>query len=313
MVGAGRNSILMSNTAAGFPHVLLGTGRPVDVGISKLEAQVYMGRLDRSKYFPDQSHAYLYALLVDYEPLWAPGLYLGFGYASVRSRVGFTGGANPNGLLSAFGRWVFPQIGFEVYGELARDDYGSLKDFLREPDHSMAFTVGLQKVWASSGRWVRVRVEDTDLASLVGPRPWRPSPVPYYTHPYNLSYTNGGQYIGTPIGPGGSGQYLGVDVLTPSGWYGGYLERVRRHEDVYLYVLGGPPERNDVELTAGVRHVRSFGTLGLGVDLAVSRRLSRDLSVGAETAARLAVELTWSPAPRAPPPRPADAEPWAAR
>lgn len=35
-----RSSILMSNTAAGFPHAVAGTGRPVDVGIGKLEAQV---------------------------------------------------------------------------------------------------------------------------------------------------------------------------------------------------------------------------------------------------------------------------------
>jgi len=297
-----RNSILMSNTAAGFPHAFAGTGRPVEIGIGRLEAQAYMGRLDRSKYFPDRSHPYFYALVVDYEPRWVPGLFLGAAYVNLRSCACLSGGVDPNGLVSAFGRWVFPEAGFEVYGEWAREDWAAnFADLMREPDHAQAFTIGLQRVWVASGRWVRVRAEATDLAPLRPPRDWRPGPVMYYIHGGNLSYTNGGQLIGAAIGPGGSSQYLGVDVLTPSGWYGGYLERIRRHEDVYLYSLGGPPALNDVELTAGVRHVRSFETLDLAVELAFSYRYSRDFVAGIQTNARLAVELAfWGPSRGAP-------------
>ncbi len=311
-----RNSILMSDTAPGFPHAFAGTGRPVDIGIGRLEGQVYLGRLDRSRYFPDPSLAYLTALLLDYEPLWVPGLYVGFGYVIVRSRIALTSGANTNGLFSLYGRWVFPQAGVEVYGELARDDWAAdFQDLMREPDHAMGFTIGLQRVWALASHWVRVRVEATDLAPLRPPRSWRPAPVAFYTHGDNLFYTDDGQYIGAAIGPGASAEFLGVDVLTRSGWYGGYLERIRRNEDVYLYTLGGPPARNDVELAAGVRHVRALGKLVLSVDLALRHRYSRNLQPGTENDARLAVELTYSPPPReaAPPPRPAGEEPWAAR
>jgi hypothetical protein len=85
-------------------------------------------------------------------------------------------------------------------------------------------------------------------------------------------------------------------VLTASGWYGGYFERVRRNHFVFLYVLGAPPNKGDVELTLGFRHVRSFGVLDLGVKLAGSYRYNRDF-IGNEANVHLGVELTlWPPA-----------------
>jgi len=290
-----RNSILMSNTAAGFPHALLGTGRPVDIGIGNLEAQVYMGRLDRSKYFTDRGHAWFYGLVMDYEPRWVPGLYLGIAGVNLKTCACLSSATDSNSLVGAYWRWVFPPVGFEVYGEWTREDYaGSYQDFMREPDHSQGLTLGLQKVWAGGGNWVRFRAEATDVAPLQPPLEFRPA-VTYYIHGGNLSYTNGGQLIGAAIGPGGSSQYLGLDVLTCSGWYGGYLERVRRHEDVYLYQLAGKNVKDDVEITAGLRYGRSFGILDLGVDLAFSHRYSWDF-MGGVTNAHLGVELTlWPP------------------
>jgi hypothetical protein len=294
------NSILMSNTAAGFPHAFLGTARPVDIGIGKLEAQVYMGRLDRSKYFPDQGHAWFYALIMDYEPRWVPGLYLGLAWVNLKTCACLEGAVDSNSLAGLYGRWVFPPVGFEVYGEWMREDYaGSWQDFMMQPDHSQGFTLGLQKVWAGSGNWVRFRAEATDVAPLRPPLEYRPA-VTYYVHGGNLSYTNGGQLIGAAIGPGGSSQYLGVDLLTNSGWYGGYLERVRRHEDVYLYQLAGQMVKDDAEITVGLRYVHSFGILDLGVDLAFSHRYGWDF-MGSATNAHLGVELTLWP-PRTGPP-----------
>ncbi len=291
-----RNSILMSNTAAGFPHALLGTGRPVDVGIGNLEAHVYMGRLDRSKYFSDQSHAWFYGLVMTYEPRWVPGLYLGFTGVNLKDCACLRSGNDTNSLLGLYGRWVFPSAGFEVYAEWTREDrLRWMSEFLKHIDHSAAGTVGLQKVWTEPGYWVRLLAEATDTGPSAPPQPARGA-VAYYTHTGNLSYTNGGQLLGTGIGPGASGQYLGVDVLTPSGWYGAYLERVRRNDYVFLYMLGAPPDRDDVELTLGFRYARSLGMLDLGVNLAGSLRYNRDF-IETERNVHLAVEVTFWPPP----------------
>ena len=290
-----RNSILMSNTAAGFPHALLGTGRPVDIGIGKLEAQLYMGRLDRSRYFTDQGHAWFYGLVMDYEPRWVRGLYLGLAGANLKNCACVSTSGDTNSLFALYWRWVFPPAGFEIYGEWTREDYASnLADVVRQLDHSSGYTLGLQKVWAGPGSWVRLLTELTDTEPSEPPQPGRPA-VAYYTHGSNLSYTNGGQLIGTGAGPGASSQYLAVDVLTPSGWYGGYFERVRRNHFAFLYVLGAPPNKGDVELTLGLRHVRSLGMLDLGLNLAGSYRYNRDF-IGNEANVHLGVEVTLWPA-----------------
>jgi hypothetical protein len=122
--------------------------------------------------------------------------------------------------------------------------------------------------------------------------------VAYYTHAGNLSYTNGGQLIGAGAGAGASSQYLAVDVLTRSGWYGGYFERVRRNNFVFLYILGAPIWNDDVELTLGFRYGRSFGMLDLGVKLAGSVRYHRDFSHGTEYNANLGLEVTLWPLAR---------------
>jgi hypothetical protein len=112
-------------------------------------------------------------------------------------------------------------------------------------------------------------------------------------HGGNTGYTNRGQIVGSAIGPGGSTQYLGVDVLTPSGWYGGWLERTRRN-DVYFMWTGGPRGGEDVEVGGGLRYVKSLGPFDLGALAVLQFRGAHD---GLPDATNLHAEfqLTWWP------------------
>src|SRR5690606_1469244 len=87
----------------------------------------------------------LAGIVVDYEPRWLPGFFLGFARAYlaympreglsmleyieqpyVRIRENPQGVGNPladNQLFSIFARWAFPEVGFEVYAEWAREDH----------------------------------------------------------------------------------------------------------------------------------------------------------------------------------------------
>jgi hypothetical protein len=232
---------------------------------------------------------------MDYEPRWVPGLYLGLAGVNLKNCACLSTSGDTNSLFALYWRWVFPSVGFETYGEWTREDFGAkVGDLKGQFDHSAGYTLGLQKVWAERGYWVRLVGEVTDTGPSAPPQPGRPA-VAYYTHGGNLSYTNGGQLIGTGTGAGASSQYLAVDVLTSSGWYGAYFERVRRNNFVFLYLLGAPLHEDDVELTLGFRYVRSFGMLDLGVNLAASRRYNRDF-IRNEGNAHLGVELTfWGP------------------
>jgi hypothetical protein len=182
----------------------------------------------------------------------------------------------------------------EVYGEWTKDDgWANFNDLSKELDHAAGYTLGLQKVFLGSDYWVRLIAEITDNAIPRPSREFRVNPTAYYTHPANTNYTNGGQILGSAIGPGSSTQYLGVDVLTPSGWYGGWLERTRRN-DVYYMSIGGPKGENDVEVGGGLRYVKSLGEFDLGALAGFYSRGTHD-GIPALFNFHAEFQLTWWP------------------
>jgi hypothetical protein len=298
-----RNGIAMSSAAAGFPHVFLGTTRPADVWIGTVEAKVLWGRLDRSRYVPDPTHPLLTALVLDYTPRWLPRLSVGLArvhlqvWDRLRLRDWFpflqsfekktlasvyddpTGdNARDNQLASVFARWTFPGSALELYGEFAREDHeNSWEMFIREPDHSAAWTLGMQKVFRAGARSVRLEAEATNLQMLFPAGNPRGNPV-YYTHGNDLSYTYQGQLLGAWIGPGADAQHLAVDVFDGRGRIGGYLERVRRNDAVYWLTIDpqGRGISHDTEVTAAVRQVFFAGPVDLSWEAAASYRWNRD-------------------------------------
>jgi len=305
-----RQAILLSNSAPGFPRVFLGTGRPVDIGIGRIEFTWFWGGLRESGFF-DQSDSndtkYVTALAFDLEVDPVPGLYVGGArlfYLDWPSRgiragdlflplQGITKSSqvtpeNPSGndnrdqLLSLFARWVFPASGFEVYGEWARNDHaGTLRDFVLQPEHSQGYTFGLQKAWAFDGRSIlRARAELIHLEqskTLLA----RATPT-YYVHSIvSGGFTNRGQVVGAAIGPGGDGQFVGVDWFHRRGSVGGFVRRDVHDNDTYYRLvrsnaIPGFPPINDVELTVGGQARLFLGAVALSATLAVGREWNRD-------------------------------------
>lgn len=287
-----RHAVLLTNNAPGFPHAYLGTARPVDIWIGALEAEWFVGSLTRSKYHldPYATPAFTGLALV-YQPRWVHGLYLGVGRTYVESweslrddwflsvlegpDKGLAGGDNPsdNQMLSAWFRWVMTDV--ELYGEFAQDDFHpNLVARTKEPDRCAAWNLGFQKRIASGDRWWRVVGELAKTAS--NRRGSRSCSV--YLHGRNGDYTHEGQLLGDWIGPGADSQYLGVDVFTQGGRFGGFVERVRRNQEVY-WQLGTPDEikgRDDAELVLGLRHVLLLRAAELSWNLAAGRRFNRD-------------------------------------
>ena len=293
----------MSSAGAGFPHAFLGTSRPADIWIGTVEAKVLWGRLDCSDYLPNPTHPLLTALVVDYTPRWLPRLSVGlsrvqlqvwedlrfqdwfpflqsFEKKNLKSLYDDPTGDNPNDnqLASVFGRWVFPASGLEIFFEWAREDHeNSWEMLIREPDHTQAYTLGLQKVFRRGDRWVRLHGEYTDLQEFRPASSVRGNPT-YYLHGRDLSYTYQGQLLGAWIGPGADSQILAVDVFNRKGRIGGYLERVRRNEVVYWEVID--PQQldisHDTEVTAAVRQVFFAGPVDVSWEAGASYRWNRD-------------------------------------
>lgn len=323
---AQRHPILMSNTAPGFPHADLGTGRPVRTPIGWVESRLVWGALSESEYFDTvatNGRRFFAGLTAAIEPRWLPGLTLGAGrvfympWDSVEAgdlvvglqavlKEGVADSINPSGdddrdqMLSLYARWVLPGSGFETYLEWSRNDHNwDLRDFILEPDHSQAFMAGFTKATPSGPNIWRVRGEVTHLERS---RTFqvRPNPV-YYTHYIvQQGYTHRGQLIGAGIGPSASSQYLGVDRYSPAGRLGLYAERVRYDNDAYYERFGPDPNiaylGHDVELTLGLTAVRFIGDLDVGGVLAASRELNRYFQVRNDvTNLRAEVAVAWRP------------------
>ena len=290
-----QNTLLMTNNADGFPHAFLGTVRPVDIWIGNLEADLWFGMLNRSKYFYTQDNAWFGAFTADLELRWVRGLYIGAAFVNLVSDL--CGGGcerNSNTLLGLYMRWVFPPAGVEVYAEWTREDAATdLGDFLKEMDHSAGYTLGLQKVFVGSDYWVRVLAELSDNDIPRPPRYWRDNPTSYYTHPGNTGYTNGGQILGAEMGPGASTQYLGVDVITKAGWFGGFLQRTRRNDVIFTY-SNPDGDYPDVEFGGGGRYVGTFGAFDLAAVAGIFQRWSHN-GIPNQLNFHGEVQLTWWP------------------
>lgn len=278
------NPLLMSGAAPGFPHVFLGTSRPVDVWIGDLAIEAVWGRLDESDYFdgdPENDHRLMAGVVAAIRPRGVNGLLLGFARAYHRTLppggMGLldyltepytdlwsnpAGGtfAGDNELFSLFARWVFPGSELEVYGEFARDDqWAGWDDLIQEPEHSGGITAGLQKLVpvgrGASPRRLRVAAEITSTNFSETQRSGRPE-VTFYTHSQvRQGHTHVGQLLGAPVGPSSDAQTFELDYLAER-WLAGFrFERVRYANDIYWRTFARSYTYNghDVELTGGAR------------------------------------------------------------
>jgi hypothetical protein len=303
------NPIVFGNSAAGFPHVFAGTGRPLDIGIGALDFEVLWGRLEESEHFDadgTNDRRLIAGLIVDFEPVFAPGLYIGaarsylttippdgFGiddfflqpYTGVRENLpgAFAG---DNQIISVFGRFTAPGAGLEAWAEWARDDHWEdLEDLVKQPDHSQVYTFGMQKVFAQDDALLRIYGELTHLQAAITLRSFRP-PATFYTNgSVRQGYTHRGQLLGAGIGPGSDMQIIGADWLAAWGRSGLFLQRTRFDDDAYYanYARFYGQNGHDVELTVGARQRLFIGPLDIDGELTFAHRYNRNF-IGFEAA-----------------------------
>jgi len=301
------NPIIMSNNAPGFRHVSLATERPLDIGIGDLEGQWVWGALGQSDWFDPtvtQTDRFFTGIVITYSPAFLPGLSLGgtrvfqelvpdggvpfedhFLVLQGLRKERLVSSNAPDGtderdqLLSLFGRWMMPESGFEVYAEWARNDHsGSLTDFVLEPEHSQAYTMGLQKVTALSPE--RMVVARLEFVHLEAPPTFqvRPRGV-YYEHSVvTQGYTHEGQILGASVGPGGSGQSMGVDLYAPWGMVGFDARRRVTDNDAYwVWAIENASafEKHDVSLEVGANALLFVHDFDLTGSLTATRELNR--------------------------------------
>jgi hypothetical protein len=139
-------------------------------------------------------------------------------------------------------RQVFTAAHAEVYFEWARNDGAAgFRDFVVEPEHSSAYTLGAGRIFpVSKNNYIQVRAELTHLQS---PATFllRPEPI-WYVHsdkdPRD-GYTNEGRYLGAGIGPGSNSLMLDISYIRNRSTVGFKFERLVHDNDLYYYAWEG--------------------------------------------------------------------------
>ncbi|HEX5971094.1 MAG TPA: capsule assembly Wzi family protein, partial [Gemmatimonadaceae bacterium] len=237
---------LLGNNAAGFAHAFLGTDGPLWLGPIQLNVRLIAGRLDQSAYSYAEwanRRRYISGVVAAIGVKQLPGLEIGggrlfenvwpdtgFSYGDVirplfqsllktklNQKFGNAGDKPDNQLASIFARWAFPESGVEVYGEYGREDNAwDTRDLLLEPDHDVAYLLGLARVWKRpGGRLLVVRGEVLNSA-MTDLRRVRDQAPNYVHFPVVQGHTQEGQVLGAPSGFGGGSAGMVLDLYAPS-------------------------------------------------------------------------------------------------
>lgn len=312
------NSIIMSNSGAGFPHLRLGTPGKValkvkDVQLGSLEANLFYGLLYESEYFDTLSNddkRYFNGLSVGYEIPYLKGLTVGFQRVLYKDTRYFESAdlysmfyirddgmiLSPTGdttdtqndtfdqLASAFIEWKLTDSDLRLYFEFARNDFnGSFRRFVTEFEHSRAYSLGLEKVFRlKSGKDMFFSYEHTFLPRYMSYQ-YRPEP-PFYTHHVaRQGYTNRGQLLGAGTGPGSVSDLVAVNWIKPAGNIGFTLQRIRFDEDYFITKIPNTLSKigqHDIEFTGGFSFTQRRDQFFWGFNTSLSYRYNMYYETG---------------------------------
>lgn len=294
---------LLGSNAAGFPHAFAGTSRPADIWIARVHARLLYGRLDASAHFVPtgrimRARRFATGLIVVASPRGLPNLEIGaarFIHAPwpdeglpnrylVRPFEGLFKSSLPevdhpidadsrsidgeNQLGVVFARLVIPPTGFEVYGEIGREDHPwDLRHLLLSPDEQSSITVGMRKTWRRGTGLGAVRAEVIDFRQRQVDR-FRLGPAIYiHVNGSNQGHTQRGQLLGADVGVGSSsGAILALDLYDADGRTSVEWRRVVRLE---RRALDQGLQPLDVVHTLGLERLmfRGSADLSVGADL----------------------------------------------
>lgn len=298
---ARHNPLLLGNTAAGFPHVFIGTSREIESPIGGFDLETFWGHVRESSYFdddPTNDDRLLSGITASWRVPVLDGLRLG-GSRLFMAQLPFeglglidqlkepwlglvpndVGTAAENQMIGLFARWAPRRAGIEVYGEWAREDFWDKgKDLLRELDHSQAWTVGL--LWLGEprgygGRW-GLGLEHTHLIAAEAGFSGRPFATFYGHTSIRQGMTHEGQLLGAPIGPGSLASIVEVWHLHDAGASALDVRYIEHDVDAAVFEKLTLSRRDrDREWIVGVRHDQRVGPLWLGAALRYGHRPNR--------------------------------------
>lgn len=240
------NPMLGSNNAPTYPKLDIGLRKTqirlpwLGWYIGDIEGRVWIGYLTESDYFDEDSsndHNMIHGFSFAYSPSFLKGLTIGVNriclvkwdlenlkYVLPKHENTHVGeqGAGEDQKFSLTLNYLFPSIGFEIYGEIGTDDYapgGGTNGYMRYLTHTMIYTVGAKKSMTfSKEKQIRGEIifewNNTEMSQN-----YQLSGGYSFGFHYQITqgYTNKGQWLGSGIGYGGNSQHLEYRLYYPKG------------------------------------------------------------------------------------------------
>lgn len=288
------NPVMMSNTAPGFPHLTLGTAKPLQSKFGDFELYSFWGQLKESQYFDDNplnDERLITGLSLGYRPSFAEDLKgVSLGLGRIIYKAWPASGISPNDILLGFSkigpnfeqdesgeilyneadqyisfdfRWFLEESGVEFYFEWVQNDA-----WLESQD--VLYTLGFQKLHRVDNATWRLGFEQTSLAATRT----RENAKDIYAHPLvTQGYTNQGNLLGAPIGPGSKSQFIRLDRFDRSGKFGFSINRIR-FNDNFFFARYNDFTRHDVEWNFRLEAVRFFKDYEISAQFIYSRRMN---------------------------------------
>ena len=267
-----RNSLIFTNNAPGFTHYYFQTIKPLKTIIGDFEVNAILGKLDSLHYSdPDISmmnsiwsgaiinkklnEREIQSISINLRPKLFSNLYLGYAF-STQSYINdinasgipyssFSKDKPKMSLGAMFFRFLLPKDHVEFYGELGAMNQIPWPWHIFSDTAITGFNLGARKLFPSkNGKSnFEIGIELTQL-SIMDPRnifvSGSPFGVPKYNSWYTSSiirqgYTNQGQLLGAPIGPGSNSQTINFSWNKGLNKIGVYFERISNDNDFYHY------------------------------------------------------------------------------
>ncbi len=252
------NPMLGSNNAATYPKIDAGLRKTavympfLGWYVGDIEGRVWLGRLTESDYFEDpandSSYNMLNALSASFTPSFIPGLTLGanrvfltrwktknFKYFTrlfTLSHDNDVEGDGEDQKASVFVQWLFPAMGFKIYGELGIDDFTS--DTTANPLHTAIYTVGVRQNIPLQLNHLHSALPSLHSELICEINNFEMSQdfqfqwpyIGYYGHgKIKEGYTNNGQILGAGSGYFGNSMYFAYKIYHKKGYVQLYTHR----------------------------------------------------------------------------------------
>jgi hypothetical protein len=259
-----RYPLVFSNNAAGIPHFFLGSRTPLTIPyFGDVQFKWIWGYPQDSEYY-DGPRAditrFTNAINLAYTPVFFKNLTLGLtrvyhmietgGFSLNNVTLIFKPGAQQdavdpsqggditqdrNQLVSLYAHLRLPEARAEIYAEFLREDRSyDVRDFVNQPHHNSAYTIGFQKI--SDLPWIDFLKTNFEFSNLTTTQLEQVRPQTYiYTHSkIRQGHTNHGQILGAAIGPGSNSQFLAFDAYKNNYKFGVFAQRWVDNENFHF-------------------------------------------------------------------------------